>query len=147
MSRSLEFALGALALCLLAPACGDNPTGTTGDPLLPVVGIMMTRLNPYYPERPPGTALNVPVCQVVVSVEVTLPDSCAGFTDFRNLGREGDTFRFEIHSSPARGCGPPVSDSLDLCLPGLGEDPPPPALSSGHYGVIVNGFSGGFDIP
>ena len=139
--------VGALALCLLATDCGGDSPTDPGDPLLEVVGIRMTSLNTGYPERPPGTPLSSPVCQVVVNVMVILPDICAGFSDFRNLGREGNTFRFEIHTPGSRGCGLPVSGDIDLCLPGLGEDPPPPALGSGHYVVIVNGFTGGFDIP
>jgi hypothetical protein len=145
--------VGVLAASLILVASCDAPDPVTLDAdlgLLPVVEITTTSYNDRYPERPPYDALNVPVCQIEVDVWFVLPDACSGFGDFTDLGLTGKTWRFEVHGyrSPSTGyCGSRITQPLGFCLPGLGLDPPPPALSSGHYVMIVNGFEGGFDIP
>ena len=140
----------ALTLLLLAAACdAPDPTGDSGLGAVRVVGIRLTRLNTHYPEPFPGTALNRPVCQVELDVDVLLSDGCAGFGEFRSLGLQGNTFRFQLDGTrgAVSGCAPATS-SVGICLPersAPGTTPPP--LPPGHYVVIVNGFAGGFDIP
>jgi hypothetical protein len=139
-----------LALALTAASCGTaNPTSST-DTLLPVVAITTVDLNPFYPERRPTQFLNSPICQIDLDVDTIVPNACTGFGHHSDLVREGNTFHFEVHPSPGATrttCGGPVHSSFGLCVPGMGADPPPPALPRGHYVVIVNGFAGGFDIP
>jgi hypothetical protein len=146
-------AAGLLAATLvLAVSC------ETSDPVSPdtdlgvfrVVEIVTTSHNPDYPRRPPGEPPGGPVCQIQVDVWFVLPDACSGFGGLRDLGLDGDTWRFQVqgYRSPSRGdCGGRVAQPMGFCLPGLGLDPPPRALPAGHYVMIVNGFEGGFDIP
>ena len=139
-----------LAMALTAVSCGTTTPTPITDALLPIVAITTVRLNPYYPERTPTQFLNSPICQIELDVDTIIPNACTGFHNFRNLGRDGNTFRFEVHPSSGASrttCGGPVHSSFGLCLPGIGADPPPPALPRGHYVVIVNGFAGSFDIP
>lgn len=143
----------AVTLSLVPLACeAPDPAGASAVDvgLLQVVDISLNTVNESYPERPPGAALNSFICQVWVDVTVVLPDQCTSFSAGAPLEFDGHTFRYEIRGSRRAGsarCGGSVVDVIGLCLPGLGAEPPPPALPPGHYVVIVNGFTGGFDIP
>ena len=141
--------LGMAVTCLGAWGCDAPDVGNSETGLLRVVGISVTRFNRDYPERPPGTALNRPICQIELDVQVLLPDACTGFGEFTMSGPQNNTFTMEMHGvrNLAGPCDQGLRTSFGLCLPGLGADPPPPGLAPGHYGVIVNGFAGGFDIP
>jgi hypothetical protein len=129
------------------PAAGQRDLGP-----LQVVGISLESVNPNYPEHAPDEALNSPICQAYVRVDVVMPNACAGFTTGTpsQLEITDNTIRFGANGFLPAGsfsCGNPVNDWMSICLPALGALPPPPALPPGHYVMIVNGFTGGFDLP